>query len=180
MRLYQFEELEQIAFELRNNKAAILPTDTVMGIVSKNRNLIYTIKHRNRSKKLITFVASIDDVPILKPFEIDILKTYWPGQLTIVKKGRAYRMPNDNHLLALIRKVGPLYSSSANLSNQHPVIDHVDAQNIFGNTHTYELVLVEGKQKQEKPSTIIDFDRKKELRIGSLEPSDIIQALLRG
>jgi L-threonylcarbamoyladenylate synthase len=76
MRLYQFDELEQIAFELRNDKAVIIPTDTVMGIVSKNADLIYKIKHRSRSKKLITFVASIDDVPRLKPIEKTILKQY--------------------------------------------------------------------------------------------------------
>jgi tRNA A37 threonylcarbamoyladenosine synthetase subunit TsaC/SUA5/YrdC len=76
MRLYQFEELEQIAFELRNDKAAIIPTDTVMGIVSKSSDLIYKIKHRNRSKKLVTFVSNIDDVPNLKSIEKTILKKY--------------------------------------------------------------------------------------------------------
>jgi L-threonylcarbamoyladenylate synthase len=89
-------------------------------------------------------------------------------------------MPAEKHLLALLTKVGPLFSSSANISHETPVIDNIDAQNIFGKYHTYDLILVEGKQNQEKPSTIIDFDHKKQLRIGVLEPNDIIQTLVRG
>jgi L-threonylcarbamoyladenylate synthase len=89
-------------------------------------------------------------------------------------------MPNETHLLALLTKVGPLYSSSANISNETPVTDNVDAEHVFGKYHTYDLVLVQGKQKQEKPSTIIDFDHKKQLRIGIIEPNDIIQALVKG
>jgi L-threonylcarbamoyladenylate synthase len=86
-------------------------------------------------------------------------------------------MPNHPHLLEIIKKVGPIYSSSANVSNHAPVVDHIDAQNIFGNNFTYELILVKGKQKSTLASTIIDFDRKVELRSGSIKSNDIIQAL---
>jgi L-threonylcarbamoyladenylate synthase len=86
-------------------------------------------------------------------------------------------MPNHPHLLEIIKKVGPIYSSSANISNQKPVIDHIDAQIVFGNNFTYELILVKGKQRSDSASTIIDFDRKFELRSGSIKSNDIIQAL---
>jgi L-threonylcarbamoyladenylate synthase len=76
MRLYSFDELEQIVFELRNGKAAIVETDTVMGIICKEAELIYKIKHRPHSKKLITFVADINDVPKLSPVEHKILEQY--------------------------------------------------------------------------------------------------------
>jgi tRNA A37 threonylcarbamoyladenosine synthetase subunit TsaC/SUA5/YrdC len=38
-------------------------------------------------------------------------------------------------------------------------------------------VIVKGQQQSELPSTIIDFDRKKILRIGIIDPNPIIDIL---
>jgi len=54
---YTYHEIDNVVFELLNQKAVIIPTDTVIGIISKNQNLIYEIKNRPKSKKIITFLA---------------------------------------------------------------------------------------------------------------------------
>jgi len=76
MRVYNFDELKQIAFELKNNKAAIVETDTVMGIVSLNQDLIYRIKQRPRGKKIILFVNDIRQVNDLSKKEQEVISEY--------------------------------------------------------------------------------------------------------
>ncbi|MDR0675158.1 MAG: L-threonylcarbamoyladenylate synthase [Mycoplasmataceae bacterium] len=176
MRIYDWNELEQIAFELKNNKAAIVETDTVLGIVSLNPNLIYTIKKRNRNKKLIYFIDSISEIKNLTKIEKYILKKYWPGGLTIIKNGIGYRMPNHPKLLKLINLTNGMYSSSANLSKHQPIYDAQEAITVF-KKQNFNLVIVKGQQQSEAPSTIIDFDKIKVLRIGVIDPNPIINIL---
>jgi tRNA A37 threonylcarbamoyladenosine synthetase subunit TsaC/SUA5/YrdC len=76
MRIYRFNQLSQLCFELNNAKAIIVPTDTVMGIISKVPSLIYEIKNRPHYKKLILFVGNIDSVKGLTKLEKNILKKY--------------------------------------------------------------------------------------------------------
>ncbi|MDE7433688.1 MAG: hypothetical protein K2M43_00850 [Mycoplasmoidaceae bacterium] len=73
---YQPEEIETIEFELRNNKAAIIDTDTVMGIVSFDMKNIYKIKNRPHSKKLVVFLKDFENEEIFNDAEIKILKKY--------------------------------------------------------------------------------------------------------
>jgi tRNA A37 threonylcarbamoyladenosine synthetase subunit TsaC/SUA5/YrdC len=76
MRVYDFNEIDSICFEINNGKAAIIETDTVMGIVSKNSQLIYSVKKRSTKKKLVIFVPSIRDVPNLTPNQVSVLKEF--------------------------------------------------------------------------------------------------------
>jgi L-threonylcarbamoyladenylate synthase len=151
-------------------------TDTVLGIISLSSNLIYTIKKRSRNKKLIRFISSIDEIEHLSELEKQILKKYWPGGLTIIKNGIGYRMPNHPKLLQLINMTNKVFSSSANLSRHHPIYDAHEAANIF-KKHAFNLIIVKGQQQSEMPSTIIDFDRIKVLRIGIIDPNPIIDTL---
>ena len=59
MQVYSTTDINEIAFELKSNKAVILPTDTVWGIISLDEKNIYRIKQRSLSKKIITFVHDI-------------------------------------------------------------------------------------------------------------------------
>ena len=56
-------ELNGVIFEIKNLKAIIISTDTVAGIISLNKSLIYQIKKRNKNKKLIKFVSNINQIP---------------------------------------------------------------------------------------------------------------------
>jgi tRNA A37 threonylcarbamoyladenosine synthetase subunit TsaC/SUA5/YrdC len=65
-----------IADELLNNKAAIIETDTVMGVISKNADLIYKIKKRSLNKRVILFVSNFSSIKNLTKKEKIVLKKY--------------------------------------------------------------------------------------------------------
>jgi L-threonylcarbamoyladenylate synthase len=87
-----------------------------------------------------------------------------------------YRIPDHAKLLELINKVNGVYSSSANLSGKDPVYDDKEATNVFRH-YPFELVIVKGHQQDDAPSTIVDLDKLKILRVGNIDGSAIINAL---
>ncbi|MDR2822989.1 MAG: L-threonylcarbamoyladenylate synthase [Mycoplasmataceae bacterium] len=168
--------MDSICFEINNGKVAVVETDTVMGIISKDSQLIYNIKKRSSRKKLIILVASIRDVPNLTDKQTQVIEKYWPGPLTVIKNNVGYRMPNHEELLELIGKTGPVFSSSANISGKTPIYNHREAEVIF-NKWSNKMVLVEGKQLGGTASTVINIDRKKILREGPLNAKAILEQL---
>lgn len=176
MRTYNFSEIDSICFELRNNKAAIVETDTVMGIISLSMKKIYEIKRRSHSKKIVLLINKIEYMKDLTNHEKRILEKYWPGALTVIKNGISYRIPNHKGLLKLLSNAGPLFCSSANISGKKPIKNHLEAKEHFKN-HFYDLILIEGNQLNEFPSTIVDFDNKKVLRKGSIDGNKIVREL---
>lgn len=164
---YTYNELDSIVFELKNNKAVIIPTDTVIGVLANNDSLIYQIKNRPKEKKIILFVSDIKDLGILNKKQKQFLEKFWPGQVTIIKDGVSYRMPNDDYLLYILSKTGPLYSSSANVSGKDTIVNTDQANKEFNvNKFFYSLVLVKGKSKGSTPSTIVNIDNWQILREG--------------
>lgn len=164
---YTYDELDSVIFELKNNKAVIMPTDTVIGLIANNESLIYQIKNRPKKKKVILFVSNLDLLPDLTEDQKRFLDKFWPGQVTIVKNGISYRMPDDPALLYILDKTGPLYSSSANVSGHDPIHNTLDANREFNEAKFYySLVLVEGKTKLEVPSTVVNIDDWNILREG--------------
>ena len=176
-KVYTFKDLNLIAKELKTKKkAAIIETDTVMGIVSLNKDLIYKIKQRPLNKKLVTFVSDINDIKKLTKLEKVVLKQYWPGALTIIKNKISYRIPNHKQTLELIKLTGPIYSSSANISNCDPVKDIKEAIKVF-DKHQDKIIFVKGKNLTNQPSTIIDFDSYKILRQGKVNGKELLKKL---
>lgn len=179
MVIYQPNELDSIEFELRNDKAAIANTDTVMGIVSLDKKNIYKIKRRPHYKKLVLFVKNFEHLDVFTQEEINVLKKYWPGKLTVIKNKIGYRVPNDEFLLKLLDRFDFLYSSSANISGKNPIADLDEAHNTFRQWEG-KLVLVDNKRKKiedAKPSTIINLDNKKVLREGDLDGQKILKEI---
>ncbi|MCQ2957117.1 MAG: hypothetical protein MJ233_04820 [Mycoplasmoidaceae bacterium] len=75
MQVFTKAQVNDIALALKAGKAVILPTDTVWGIVSTNEGLIYKIKQRDRAKKVIKFIDSVDKIG-LPSFFAEVLKQY--------------------------------------------------------------------------------------------------------
>ena len=124
---------------LRAGDAAIFPTDTVYGIGvavlhASSPQIIYDLKRREAGKPIAWLVGGPealdvygDDVP---PQVRSLAHEHWPGALTIVvKASRAVpppfrsaagtiglRMPANETALEIIRAVGPVAASSANVS----------------------------------------------------------------
>ncbi|AZZ65667.1 Sua5/YciO/YrdC/YwlC family protein [Metamycoplasma phocicerebrale] len=108
----------------RYNKLFISTTDTVLGIGgpvdSETEDLIYEIKGRDRNKKLIILVSSIEQARNFPEWNSEAEKyarKYWPGATTLIVNDQGFRMPNQPELLNYLKKFGPVYMSSCNLSN---------------------------------------------------------------
>lgn len=149
-------------------KLFLTTTDTVPGIASfyKNCDLdaIFVIKKRDFSKKIVTLVANLEQIkPLIKQENYKKLKKItrkiWPGATTLIIENQSFRIPNQVKLLKLLKKKGPAFVTSANISNEKP-LDLVAAKRKFWQiTKIFNFGPGTGKV-----SRIFDLDNKKWIR----------------
>lgn len=166
---------------LENNKAVLMETDTVLGIFSKNLELIYKIKERSREKKIVLFVKDVYQIDS-HPSEalLKLTKAFWPGKLTIIYKGISYRIPNNDLVINTLNKISPIYCSSANTSGEDVFKNSDEAFEKFkNNEYANELLVVKGVSKRKLPSTIYSLDENKVLREGEITLNQINEVLTR-
>jgi L-threonylcarbamoyladenylate synthase len=140
---------------LKENGIAVMPTDTIYGIVGRALNKdvvkkIYKIRKRNPEKPCVILIGDVNE---LKKFSIGLskeqkklLQNFWPGPVSIVLycpdkefeylyrslHTLAFRVPSPRSLQELLLKVGPLIAPSANME-KFPVSENIeDAQKYFG------------------------------------------------
>lgn len=120
--------IDQAISKLEAGQVIGVPTDTIYGISSliPYGEKIYEIKHRDKSKKLITMISSIDQLNITDQVLLKKMNEVWPGAVTLIfeyeGEMRSFRIPNEPNLLALLNKLGkPIYTTSANISGEDPV-----------------------------------------------------------
>jgi L-threonylcarbamoyladenylate synthase len=133
--------IEDAVLAIRRGGVIAMPTDTVYGLACDPTNTaavsrIYTIKRRPDRLELTLLAASIAD------FEEDVdlnsaarqlAEAYWPGALSIIAplRGHRWAIPRDAHslsvrvpdhpiALALLRRTGPLATTSANRHGEPP------------------------------------------------------------
>ncbi|MBR3157488.1 MAG: threonylcarbamoyl-AMP synthase [Atopobiaceae bacterium] len=116
----------------------VMPTDSVYGIgcaatpENPAHERIFSIKHRDRGQTLPWLVADVADLlrygRDVPSWAKDLARDYWPGALTLVvwassevppeyraQNGTiALRVPDSNLVRELVRRVGPLATTSAN------------------------------------------------------------------
>lgn len=132
-------ELEKAITALKQGQPVVLPTDTVYGLgvavrYAASPQAIYDIKQRVAGKPIAWLVDSPEALDVFGkdvPSEARALAaSHWPGALTIIVKASSFvpsafipasgtiglRMPASAEALELIRAVGPIATSSANLS----------------------------------------------------------------
>ena len=122
---------------LKNGLPVIFPTDTLpaIGCLPKFSKIIYEFKKRDKNKPLILMGSEHNQLfdyvheSAKEDFDKIALK-YWPGALTMVipSSGRGsdiltsndltigLRIPNSRIAQSLMKKTGPLLTSSANIS----------------------------------------------------------------
>jgi tRNA threonylcarbamoyl adenosine modification protein (Sua5/YciO/YrdC/YwlC family) len=96
------------------------------------------------------------------------VKHLWPNSISIViptkeadtyldlgKGSLAVRIPKDDVLLAVLRRTGPLVTSSANLFDQPPATTFEEAQAYF--TNRVDFYVDVGDLSHRPPSTIARF-----------------------
>ncbi|MXW42494.1 MAG: L-threonylcarbamoyladenylate synthase [Acidimicrobiia bacterium] len=119
----QAELVKLAAAELRAARAVIIPTDTVYGlaVLPDNTDLLFELKQRPTHKAVAILVARpVDAEMLFNPFPTTrrLMEQHWPGALTIVQDGCGVRCPDHPLVQALASVVGPVATTSANLSGQ--------------------------------------------------------------
>lgn len=176
---------------LQNGSVGVLPTDTVYGLVCRAVDesavaRLYRLKSRD-SKPGTVIAAGVEQlielgIPAryLRP-----LDHFWPNPLSIVvpsepalryldlgKMSLAVRIPSDKKLQTLLKKTGPLLTTSANHPGQ-PVADSLEvAKDYFGDQVDF---YVDGGDLSNRPaSTIIQVidDEIVVLREGAIKFND--------
>lgn len=160
---------------------AIVPTDTVYGIVCKLNsdaiNRVYEIKGRDKDKPLILFGKSRED---LKKYSIDwfnkvdsLAHHYWPGPLTIIlprspklpdfvnpnMQTIGMRVPDSKSVIKLLDESpdSVLLSTSANLSGEEPIVNYDDAVAKFADKVDLIVKPEPGEHLSESASTVVEF-----------------------
>lgn len=194
--------IERAAEVLRDGRIVVVPTDTVYGVAADAFNTtgtrrIFGAKRRSRRFPLPVLVRTPKQLlglcsPV--PAAADhLMAAYWPGPLTIIVRADpglqwdlgdnrgtvAVRMPLDELTLDLIRAVGPIATTSANLSGQPAATTAADAHLQLGDL--VELYLDDGERGDLTASTIVDVTRPQPevLREGPV-PSEDVLAVARG
>lgn len=146
-----------LAILLKKGGIAVIPTDTLYGIVVSALNRaavenLYTIKKRDPQKPYIILISSLEDLELfgikLSPSEESIVSEYWPGPVSIIlecdneefaylhrgKHSLAFRMPAKDSLRELLKYTGPLVAPSANPEGQPPAKTIDQAVAYFGDS----------------------------------------------
>jgi L-threonylcarbamoyladenylate synthase len=160
-----FEDLwadEKLREVLKSGAVAVMPTDTIYGIVGsalKRETIkkIYDLKKRAPEKPFIILIGNLNDI---EKFSIELsydlrktLASYWPSPISIVidcpndefeylHRGTntlAFRMPKEESLLLLLSEVGPLVAPSANTEGMPPAEDIEQAKSYFGDGVSHYL-----------------------------------------
>lgn len=170
---------------LQKGGVGVIPTDTLYGLVgsalaSETVERIYAIKGRDAAKPLIILISSFDDLEIFKialdKNNREFLMRAWPAQLSVIlpvssreyeylhplQGTLAFRMPDNNELLSLLKAVGPLVVPSANPQGEKPAVTIEEARTYFGDKVDF---YVDGGRLDSKPSTLVDLTKGKPIVI---------------
>jgi L-threonylcarbamoyladenylate synthase len=184
---------------LQHGGLVAFPTDTVYGLAALPFNNeyvegLFSAKGRNNTRAIAILIGNFTDLEkVVDHFDEladRLAHRFWPGPLTLVVKKRlnlpkvlsvdntiGVRMPDHPLALALLRKIGPLAVSSANISGKENTntADEVMRQ-LNGRVH---LILDGGRTSGGVPSTVVDCTSPSLniLRQGPISQQDIEAAL---
>jgi L-threonylcarbamoyladenylate synthase len=162
----------------KNGRLVVLPTDTVYGIGADAFDsaavaALLSAKGRGRDMPVPVLVGSwhtIDGLALaVSQATRDLIRAFWPGALSLVVRqapslqwdlGDArgtvmLRMPLHRVAIELLREVGPMAVSSANVSGRPPAVDVEGARGQLGDL--VEVYLDAGPSAQQAASTILDL-----------------------
>lgn len=186
--------MDNVAKILINGGVALLPTDTVYGLMASPHHpdavaKIFALKNRPEAKNLPILVADgaqITDlgVQLNSRSKALLASRFTPGALSMVLplfdapnwlSGRhevALRIPNDAALLDLLSKTGPLLATSANASGQETP---ADVQSILAQLTGSPDIVVDGGPRQSQASTLVDTQTSPftVIRRGALSDGDL-------
>lgn len=156
----------------------VIPTDTIYGISCSAFDRaaverVFAIRQRTQGKPFIILIASFDDLIIfgirLSKKTRALLSSMWPAPMSIIfplqkKKFQylhrglqslAFRMPANAALRTLLKKTGPIITTSANREGKKPAATIAQAKKYFGERIDF---YVDAGRLDGSPSTIVRFD----------------------
>lgn len=185
---------------LKGSGLVVMPTDTVYGIGANAFDsaavaALLAAKGRGRDMPVPVLVGSwhtIDGlVYSVPPTARELIRAFWPGALSLVVRqapslqwdlGDAngtvmLRMPLHPVAIELLREVGPMAVSSANVSGRPAAVTAADARNQLGDL--VEVYLEAGPSARQAASTIIDLTgaQPRILREGPITAAAIAEVL---
>jgi L-threonylcarbamoyladenylate synthase len=172
-------ENEDLVSVLKNGGLAVMPTDTLYGVVASALNIdpvnkLYELRRKTPNKPILVLIESIDD---LAKFSVvpteeqrDELKKHWPGPVTVVldcidssleylhrgTNSLAFRVPAVKELRDLLSKTGPLLAPSANTEGMPPSKNIDEARVYFGDEVGFYL---DGGEVRGSPSRVIKLEK---------------------
>ena len=149
------EKNTEIVSILSGGGVAVIPTDTIYGLVGQALNpvtveRIYGIKKRAPEKPCIILVSDILELSCfavtLSEIQKEKIKEYWPGPVSVIvdiedtnfeylDRGTgtlAFRLPGREDLVEIIKQTGPLIAPSANPEGMTPAGNISEARAYFG------------------------------------------------
>lgn len=185
---------------VKGGRLVVMPTDTVYGIGadafdSEAVGALLAAKGRGRNMPVGVFVGSwntIDGLVYSVPAAArELIRAFWPGALSLVVTqapslqwdlGDAngsvmLRMPLHPVAIELLREVGPMAQSSANVSGQPAAVTAAQAHEQLGDK--VEVYLDGGPAEQQAASTIVDLTgaQPRILRTGPISAADIARVV---
>ncbi len=185
---------------LKSGRLAVIPTDTVYGIAadafdSAAVGALLAAKRRGRDMPVQVLVGSwstIDGLVFSIPQGArDLIRAFWPGGLSLVVRQAPslawdlgdtrgtvmLRMPLHPVALELLREVGPIAASSANVSGQPSATTAAEARIQLG--EQVSVYLDGGPADHGIASTIVDLtaDTPRILREGAITAAQVAEVL---
>jgi len=189
----------QAAAVIQADGIVAFPTDTVygIGVSAFNRKAIekiYNVKGRSHLKAIPILVGDVEDLAqITLPIPLyiqQIIDNFWPGALTLVlpllpelpgnlspRPTVGLRLPDHDQVQRLLREIGPLAATSANLSGEPSALTANEVlQQLDGRI---DLILDGGPVPGGQASTVLDCngEKLKVLREGPISLAAIHQVI---
>ena len=175
--LVEKENINEVIDLLNHDEVVAFPTETVFGLGVKFSHLealekIYEIKHRSHSKAISLMIYDPKDIEKYAYVNTNaqkLIDEFMPGMITLVLKKKSIlsddftagydtigiRIPDDPFVLKLLKEVGPMLVTSANISGQETLLND---QEVYKQFKGKIKMIVKGKCKNTLASTVIKVD----------------------
>ena len=195
--LVEKENINEVIDLLNHDEVVAFPTETVFGLGVKFSHLealekIYEIKHRSHSKAISLMIYDPKDIEkyaYVNENAQKLIDHFMPGMITLVIKKKSIlsddftagydtigiRIPDDPFVLKLLKEVGPMLVTSANISGQETLLND---QEVYKQFKGKIKMIVKGKCKNTRASTVIKVDEDVTiLRQGCIQEEEIREVL---
>ncbi len=141
--------------KLRSGGVGVIPTDTIYGVVCRAEDSIsvarvYQLRKRNPHKPCIILISDYREMNnfgvSMDAVDKRVFRAVWPGPVSVIVpcteerftylhrgvQALAFRLPDDEDLLGILRATGPLLAPSANIEGRPAAKTVREAYTVFG------------------------------------------------